>query len=105
MNKKTPFHDANSAIKAVELESLNKGEVYPVTIVSDRYGGTYSNGKWLAFQLDPADIPEEVGGSDPEEMIFWDNHDSAQFPIGKGNTPNEALESLRRQLINYYNSW
>ncbi len=104
MNK-TPFEDLNSSIKKIELEQLAKGKVYPVTIVSDRYDGTYSNGKWLAFQLDPENIPEEIGSSDPDEMIFWLEHTDEKLPVGKGNSPNEALEDLKPKLIAYYNRW
>lgn len=67
---------------------------YPTTIVADRYGGTYSNGGWLAFPLD--EIPPEVDGGDIECMEFWQNY---KDPVGKGNTPDNALGDLRLQIM------
>lgn len=67
---------------------------YPTTIVADRYGGTYSNGVWLAFPLDG--IPPEVDGGDIECMEFWQNY---KDPVGKGNTPDNALDNLRLQIM------
>lgn len=67
---------------------------YPTTIVADRYGGTYSNGGWLAFPLD--EIPPEVDGGDIECMEFWQNY---KDPVGKGNTPDDALDNLRLQIL------
>lgn len=72
-------------------------EVYPCTITMDRYSGTYSNAKWLAFALDPWDLPDEVGGGDPEEESFWRSHNQDEFPVGKGRTPQEAYEDLQKR--------
>ena len=41
-------------------------EVYPVTIIDDRYGGCYSKGAFLAFNLESWGVPEEVWGGDIE---------------------------------------
>lgn len=105
MYVKSTFADLNASIKKVELEQLNKGEAYPVTIVMDRYSGSYSNAKWLAFNLDPCDIPDEIGGSDPDEMIFWREHDDRKLPIGKGATPDLAINDLIIKLKQYYENW
>jgi hypothetical protein len=91
--------------KDIELRWLSKGEVYPVTIVGDRYNGTYSGALWLAFQLNPDYIPEEIGASDPDEMAFWRDHNENEFPIGKGATPNAALADLIVKLKAYYENW
>ncbi len=66
--------------------------LYPVTIIQDRYGGTYSGGKWLAFNLDAEDIPQGVSGSDYPCADFWGEN---TLPVGKGSTPEEALEHLK----------
>jgi hypothetical protein len=105
MYVKSSFTDLNASIKKVELEELAKGNIYPVTIVMDRYNGIYSNGIWLAFNLDPCDIPDEIGGDDPTEMIFWREHDETKLPIGKGATPDEAIEDLKKKIKRYYESW
>ena len=105
MYTKSPFTDLNASIKKVELEELSKGNVYPVTIVMDRYQGTYSNALWLAFNLDPSEIPDEIGGDDPTETIFWREHDDMKLPIGKGDTPNAAIADLKGKIQRYYESW
>lgn len=74
---------------------------YPVAIIEDRYGGTYSGGAWLA--IDHADKMEngsprivrviEGGphGSDTEAMMFWT--DPPDW-IAVGDSPDEALAAL-----------
>lgn len=70
---------------------------YPTTLVADRYSGTYSGGKWLAFPLDYWNVPAEVDGGDIECMMFWDTYDGV---VGKGNTPQEAMEDLINKMGN-----
>lgn len=102
---KSPFVDLNEITKAIELDNISKGNIFPVTIVADRYGGCYSGGKWLALQVNNDDVPDEIGASDPDEEMFWREHDDNKFPIGKGNTPNEALADLISKSKKYYESW
>lgn len=102
---KSPFKDLNEITKKIELENLSKGDLFPVTIVADRYDGCYSGGKWLALQVNCDDVPDEIGASDPDEEMFWREHDDMRFPIGKGNTPNEALADLIFKAKRYYQSW
>lgn len=64
---------------------------YPVTIVCDRYSGTYSNGGWLAFPLDFDEIPPEVNDEDTFCQNFWNNY---KEPVGKGRYPDDALDEL-----------
>lgn len=84
------------------MKEIKYPEVYPCTIVMDRYDGTYSGGKWLALDCDPEYIPEEIGGSDPQESRFWrsDYNElyAKRFPIGKGDTPNKAYEDLQKKV-------
>jgi bifunctional DNase/RNase len=105
MYVKSLFTDLNASIKKVELEELEKGNIYPVTVVMDRYQGTYSNAQWLAFNFDPSEVPEEIGGDDPTETIFWREHDDKKLPIGKGNTPDEAIADLKAKVKRYYENW
>ena len=70
-------------------------EQYPLTVIADRYNGTYSGGKFLAFPREFNEIEDEVGGSDPECMIYW--HEFDDF-VGKGNTIEEAINDLRYKL-------
>ncbi len=69
---------------------------YPLTIVADRYQGSYSGGKYIAFPqhfdaLDPA-----VHGSDEDCAAYWFEAD--QSPYGVGETPQEAVQDLKEKL-------
>lgn len=79
-----------------EFFKKGTGLPWPLTIISDRYGGVYSGAKFLAFNLYRDNIPEAIGGDDPMEMEFWDK-DHGKFWIGKGETPNDAVIDLMRQ--------
>ena len=68
-----------------------ENELYPVTIVTDRYGGTYSKGRWLAFNLPPNELPPEIDADDVTCYKFWKNTD---ILVGRGSTPDEALKDL-----------
>lgn len=67
---------------------------YPTTIVSDRYNGTYSGAKWLAFPS--KSVPREIFSDDAECMCFWENYKGI---VGKGITPKSALLSLRAEMV------
>jgi hypothetical protein len=64
---------------------------YPITIVQARYGGAYEGGEWVAFHLDPRDIPEEAFADDVTCVSWWLDHGVG---VGKGSTPEEARENL-----------
>ena len=68
-------------------------ELYPVTIIMDRYSGTYSGASWLAFNLDYNEIPDAVCGSDIDCLNFWEN-EGKDMVVGKGAYPQEALNDL-----------
>jgi len=76
-------------------------DIYPLTIIADRYGGVYSGGAYLAFNLYPCEIPDEVEGSDLITADFWSQfyQDEIDIKIGIGQTPDEAYEDLKQQLI------
>ena len=73
-------------------------KIYPLTITRDRYGGTYSKGRFLAFNKFPWDLPREIEGNDIECGGFWWSEESEAYTIGKGKTIMEAVEDLKRQL-------
>ena len=86
----------------------------PVTITPDRYGGTYSGGAWLAFPVEPSEVPNGPFGGDIYAASWWGEHDN--IPIGRGATPDLAysdllhrLEALppshERQPANRFGSW
>lgn len=64
---------------------------YPLTIVSDRYNGGYSKGKYIAFPQEPWEINHKMNGNDTECINYWDDFVGI---IGKGNTPDEAKFNL-----------
>ena len=71
-------------------------DIYPLTIICDRYDGTYSGAKYLAFNLHHDCIPYGVNGDDIECFDFW--REKHNFPIGKGNTLTEAAVDLWKQM-------
>ena len=84
------------APKLMALASEFRGhlyEDYPLTIISDRYHGTYSKGNYLAFPYDYWRLPLEIDGDDIECMLFWDKFDGA---VGRGSTPFDAIVDLMK---------
>ena len=73
-------------------------DIYPLTIIKDRYNGCYSGGKYLAFRVDHWDVPEEIGGDDMTENNFWAEESSSEF-VGKGDTISEAVADLKRRIL------
>lgn len=67
------------------------GYVYPTTVMRARYGGTYSEGSWHAWPLDPWDVPHDAYGSDVVCATFWDDYTGI---VGKGNNAQAAAEDL-----------
>ena len=69
-------------MRTKRLERLIIEDIHPLTIINDRYGGVYSGGAYLAFKLEPWDVPKGVDGSDIECATFWDE-DAKEYTIGK----------------------
>jgi hypothetical protein len=82
--------------------------MYPIAIVEDRYGGTYSRGAWLAVgEFDVRDgsgyaahtrldfVMEHAHGDDTEAMLFWADVAPGLPWLAVGGTPDEALANLR----------
>lgn len=72
-------------------------KIYPLTVVADRYNGTYSGGRFLAFNLDSYDVPTEIHEDDVTCMNFWYNEPS--IIVGKGKTMKEAVEDLYKKMV------
>ena len=81
---------------SVEIKTMKEIQnIIPVTIINDRLGGLYSSARYLAFNLEPWDVPEEV--SEVQSCVeFWSN-EAQYYVIGKGETPAEAYENLCSQ--------
>lgn len=64
------------------------------TIFEQRHGGG-----WLAFNCDPDEVPDWVNHTD--FMEHDKGLEAAKYPIGRGYTPDEALEDMYRQVEEY----
>ena len=73
-------------------------EIYPLTIVKDRYMGSYSGGKYTAWNLDSAEVPIDIGADDVSCFSFWRTDEADKYIIGKGDTVSEALADLYIKL-------
>lgn len=70
-------------------------DIYPVTIISDRYNGCYSGALWTAWNKYVENIPDGIDAGDNECSDFWGEYDGV---VGKGLTPDEALADLAAQI-------
>lgn len=76
-------------------EDLITDSIYPLTIVSDRYTGAYSGGKYTAWNLEPSEVPAEINADDTTRHFFWiDLVIDNEIPHGVGNTIEEAVGNL-----------
>lgn len=78
-------------------------EIYPLTIVLDRFNGTYSGGKFVAWNCQPCTVPSDTYSRDAYE--FWaDIRDfegdiESPYPtFGVGNSIEEAIKNLENKL-------
>ena len=79
---------------------------YPIAVIEDRYGGTYSGGKWIAV----ADFYASCGDALRSRLgvvvdgAHGDDLTAAEFGGEKpewcavGNTPDEAIANLRAKV-------
>tara|TARA_B100000953_G_C17844558_1_gene366235 strand:+ start:398 stop:682 length:285 start_codon:yes stop_codon:yes gene_type:complete len=90
-----------------EIKSID--DVYPLTIVMDRYSGVYSGGKYLAFNIDEVNVPLGYRGDDISCADFWSKYKDGKLKnyykesvyCGKGMTLKEATDDLVKKL----NKW
>jgi hypothetical protein len=75
-----------------DFKNLN---LYPLTIVRDRYTGCYSGGKFTAWNLYPEDISEEIYADDVGCSSFFSH---TKIIYGRGETPNDAFMDLINML-------
>jgi hypothetical protein len=74
------------------------GYCYPLTIIADRYGGSYSGAEFLAFNKYEDEVPHEISADDSTCMNFWWSGEGKEMLVGRGGTPNEALSTLVLKL-------
>jgi len=80
------------------MTNLTTNYVYPMTIIYDRYNGAYSGGVWLAFNLKPSNIPNDIHGDDITCAAFWNNFHLMDIVVGRGDTPEQAAKDLVETL-------
>lgn len=81
----------------IVLTIFDDGTIYPLTIVTDRFGGAYTGGKYLAFPLDS--YSKLVTDNFEEDGAILIDKESPLLPqriYGVGDTPNEALDDLKK---------
>jgi hypothetical protein len=71
---------------------VNINEIYPLTIIRDRYNGIYSGGSYLAFNLNYDEIPIEISGSDIPCLEWW--KENKYILVGKGYDITSAIFDL-----------
>lgn len=89
--------DIKTAIK-LEIEWLKQeveNDIYPLTIIEDRYCGVYSGAKYLAFNKEFYELDKRICGNDCECRDYWY---SCNIVVGKGNTIQEAKADLLNQI-------
>lgn len=69
--------------------------IWPLTIISDRYDGVYSGGKWTAWNMNHWDISDMVSGDDMDCPDFFS---TPNLIYGRGETPEEAIDDLKFML-------
>lgn len=77
--------------------------IWPLTIVRDRYSGTYSGGNYTAWNLEADCVPWEINAGDADCAGFWwDRGDSFKSWLisvcGKGDTAAAAVADLYSKL-------
>jgi hypothetical protein len=85
-------------------------EGYPLTLAKDRYTGVYSGGEWIAFALEPHEVPAEPWGGDVTAASYWGSgevlkggvlpQDQPRNPrfVGRGGTPEAAMSDLGTRM-------
>lgn len=92
-------HGGITAEAADAIEELTRvfDYIYPLTITRDRYRGTYSGGRFTAWNCHPDDIPEEISLDDVSCQEWWYSSDTRY--VGRGNSPLEAVSDLYRRIL------
>ena len=73
--------------------------IYPLTVVRDRYEGKYSGGCFLAFNEFSWNVPEEIDSDDASCCLFWNSDRSKEFLVGKGVDAVAAILDLENQIL------
>lgn len=92
---KIPFDRAVAMNECLDKALSN---LYPITVVSSRYGGCYEGGSYLAFNLEADSLPEDYNGDDTDCSFFFGEAERKSWPIGRGSDPTTAVADLKARL-------
>jgi hypothetical protein len=86
-----------------DLDSEASADIpYPLCIIYDRYSGTYSGGKWVAFNCTHDDIPINITADDVTCGEAWASlrrrRNEGKILYGVGDTPEDAINDLESFL-------
>lgn len=85
---------------SIESPSDSTIDIYPLTIVADRYGGVYSGGKYTAWYCDADEVPKDIFQSDVLCDECWTKlYEQSPMPFGVGETIDEAVRNLNEKLV------
>jgi hypothetical protein len=77
---------------------------WPIVVLEDRYNGTYSGGKWVAFELrdeSPELLVKMYDGTNASDgpcRVFWDQmREEGGKWWAVGATPDEAVATLNER--------
>jgi hypothetical protein len=71
---------------------------WPLSVVADRYGGTYSRGEWSAWPLLPSEVPAAISGDDVEARQWWEAAATGSVVFGIGSSPEGAIADLKQKM-------
>ena len=73
-------------------------DIYPLTIIKDRYCGTYSGGIYTAWNKDFDEISEAVSADDVSCAKYFDTCREVGIVYGRGDTIEEAVDDLIKKM-------
>lgn len=77
---------------------INLRDIYPLTIVPDRYMGTYSGGLYTVWKHYAENVPSEIYSDDMTCNDFWKFEVENRNDFGVGDTIQEAIDDLYYKL-------
>jgi hypothetical protein len=92
-------HNARFFAAMLIAQNITDRELFPVTIVMARYRGTYEGARWLAFPIGADDLADsDYAAEDIECMLFFEECEERKLPIGRGETPDNAMADRRARF-------